>query len=158
MTVRTWDKEVARERIEALRDVPGATLPMLNALQEEFGYVDEEAIPIIADVLNLSRAEIVGVVHFYHDYRHAPPGRHIFKVCHAEACQSMGCEALVEYLEQRLGVAVGETTLDGSITLDAVYCLGNCALSPAVMIDGNLHGRVTPERANTLIAETRRQG
>jgi formate dehydrogenase subunit gamma len=156
LTTTTWNTEVARERIESLRHLPGATLPILNALQEEFGYIDDAAIPLIADALNLSRAEVVGVVHFYHDYRHAPPGRHIMKVCRAEACQSMGCDALVDYLQERLGVQLGGTTIDGSITLEPVFCLGNCALSPAVMIDGNLHGRVSTERADALIAETRR--
>lgn len=131
-------------------------LPILNALLEEFGYIDDEVIPLIADALNLSRAEVVGVVHFYHDYRHTPPGQHILKVCRAEACQAMAGDALAAYLEQRLGVEMGGTTIDGSITLEPVYCLGNCALSPAIMVDGALHGRVTPERADALITQVRR--
>jgi formate dehydrogenase subunit gamma len=126
-------------------------LPILHALQEEFGYVDDEAIPLIADALNLSKAEVVGVVHFYHDYRHEAPGRHILKVCRAEACQSMGCESLVRHLQSKLATAMGETTADGAFSLDTVYCLGNCALSPAVMLDGRLYGKVTHERIDTLL-------
>jgi formate dehydrogenase subunit gamma len=126
-------------------------LPILHALQEEFGYVDDEAIPLIADALNLSKAEVVGVVHFYHDYRHEAPGRHILKVCRAEACQSMGCESLVRHLQSKLGAVMGETTADGAFSLDTVYCLGNCALSPAVMLDGRLYGKVTHERLDALL-------
>jgi formate dehydrogenase subunit gamma len=126
-------------------------LPILHALQEEFGYVDDEAIPLIADALNLSKAEVVGVVHFYHDYRHEAPGRHILKVCRAEACQSMGCESLVRHVTSKLGAGMGETTADGAFSLDTVYCLGNCALSPAVMLDGRLYGKVTHERIDTLL-------
>jgi formate dehydrogenase subunit gamma len=157
VTSSTWDIEVARERIEALKDLPGAALPILNALQDEFGYIDDAAIPLIADALNLSRAEIVGVVHFYHDYRHAPPGRHILKVCRAEACQSMACEALVEHIESSLGVIMGETTADRGFTLENVYCLGNCALSPAVMLDGRLYGRVSPARIDAIVASVEGQ-
>ena len=137
MTVRAWDEELALARIRELQSLPGAMLPILHALQEEFGYVDDAAVPLIAEALNLSRAEVVGVVYFYHDFRHAPPGRHVLQVCRAEACQAMGCEALVEHMQTRLGVAMGETTADGAITLETVYCLGNCALSPAVMLDGD---------------------
>ena len=153
MSPAVWDEETARRRIEELKDLPGATLPMLHALQDEFGYVDEAAIPLIADALNLSRAEVVGVLHFYHDYRKEPPGRHILKVCRAEACQSMGCEALVEHIESTLGARMGETSRDGAFSLDTVYCLGNCALSPAVMLDGLLHGRVSPSRFDAIVEQ-----
>jgi formate dehydrogenase subunit gamma len=153
VTTSSWDIEVAKERIEALKDLPGAALPILNALQAEFGYVDDAAIPLIADALNLSRAEVVGVVHFYSDYRHEPPGRHIVKVCRAEACQSMGCDALVGHVEASLGAAMGETTANGTFTLEDVYCLGNCALSPAVMIDGRLYGRVSASKFDALVAQ-----
>jgi len=151
MTTQTWDADRALERIRALADLPGAMLPVLHALQEEFGYVDPEAIPLIADALNVSRAEVVGVIHFYHDFRETPPGRHLLQVCRAEACQSMGCEALVEHVEQRLGVSLGETTPDGAFTTDTVYCLGNCSLSPSVLLDGFIFGRVTPDLADRLI-------
>jgi formate dehydrogenase subunit gamma len=151
VTTQTWDEAVALERIGALKDLPGAMLPILHALQEEFGYIDDAAIPLIADALNLSRAEVVGVAHFYHDYRHEPPGRNILKVCRAESCQSMGCEALVSHIESSLSATMGQTTADGAVSLETVYCLGNCALSPAVMLNGRLHGRMTPERMDSLI-------
>jgi formate dehydrogenase subunit gamma len=156
-TARTWDTEVAQARISELASLPGALLPILNALQDEFGYVDDAAVPPIAETLNISRAEVVGVLYFYHDYRHTAPGQHVLKVCRAEACQSMGSESLVDYLQGRLGVAMGETTLDGSITTENVYCLGNCALSPAVMLDGDLHGRVSNDTAEHLIRAVRRR-
>ena len=158
MTTSTWDTELARERIEALKDLPGATLPILNALQAEFGYIDDAAVPLIAEALNLSRAEVVGVVYFYQDYRHAPPGKHILKVCRAEACQSMGCDALVEHVESSLGASMGETTANGAFTLENVFCLGNCALSPAVMLDGRLYGRVSPARIDAIVAQVEAAG
>jgi formate dehydrogenase subunit gamma len=158
VTTSTWDTELARERIEALKDLPGATLPILNALQAEFGYIDDAAVPLIAEALNLSRAEVVGVVYFYQDYRHAPPGKHILKVCRAEACQSMGCDALVEHVESSLGASMGETTANGAFTLENVFCLGNCALSPAVMLDGRLYGRVSPARIDAIVAQVEAAG
>ena len=157
MTTSTWNEERALEHIRALQELPGAALPILNALQEEFGYIDDAAIPLIAEALNLSRAEVVGVVHFYHDYRHEPPGRHVLKICRAESCQAMGCEALVEHLQGSLGAKLGETTADGAISLDTVYCLGNCALSPAVMLDGRLHGRMTQSRLDSLVGQAKAQ-
>lgn len=147
-----WDIEQARLTIDALASMPGALLPILHALQAEFGYVPDEAIPLVAGALNLSRAEVVGVLHFYRDFRTTPGGRHTMQVCRAEACQSVGADALAAHVETRLGVPMGETTEDGAVTLRAVYCLGNCALGPAVMVDGRLHGRVTPERFDTLLA------
>lgn len=158
VTPRSWNADEAKEIISQHRELPGAMLPVLHALQDAFGYVDGAAIPVIAEALNVSRAEVHGVISFYHDYRPAPAGRHVLKVCRAEACQSMGCNALVDHLEESLGVALGGTTKDGSVTLEAVYCLGNCALSPAIMLDGKLHGRVTPARAERLLSEARRRG
>src|SRR6185295_13153892 len=136
-----WDPELALARIRELEQLPGALMPMLHALQDEFGYVHAEAVPLLADVLNLSRAEIHGVISFYHDFRHDAPGRHVMKLCRAEACQSMGCERLIDHVEKRLKVQLGETTADHEFTIEQVFCLGNCALSPAVMLDGELHGR-----------------
>ena len=150
-----WNVEVAQGLIEEQLGLKGPMLPILNALQEKFGYVDDAAIPLIAEALNLSRAEVVGVVHFYHDYRHAPPGRHILKVCRAESCQSMGCDALVGHIESSVGAAMGETSGDGAVSLESVYCLGNCALSPAVMLDGRLYGRVSPARIDGLLSDAR---
>jgi len=152
----TWDADRALSRIRALEHLPGALLPILHALQEEFGYVDKAAIPLVADALNLSQAEVHGVISFYHDFREAPPGRHILRICRAEACQSMGCETLVQHVESRLGVKVGQTTDDGSFTVEAVYCLGNCALSPSAMLDGKPYGRVSPQVADFLINAARR--
>lgn len=157
----TWDADRALARIRDLQHLPGALLPILHALQEEFGYIDESAVPVVADALNLSHAEVHGVITFYHDFRHTQPGRHTLQLCRAESCQSMGCEKLVEHLENRLGVKIGNahgnTTPDGSFTLRPVYCLGNCALSPAAMLDGKPYGRVTPEIADFLIDDVRRR-
>lgn len=138
--------------------MPGALLPILHALQEEFGYVDRAAIPVIADALNISQAEVHGVISFYHDFRHEPPGKHILRLCRAEACQAMGCETVVRHVEERLGVGLGETTHDNAFTLEAVFCLGNCALSPSVMLDGELYGRVSVDVADLLIEDARRRG
>jgi formate dehydrogenase subunit gamma len=153
----SWNAEEADEIIAQHRDRPGALLPLLHALQDAFGYVDAAAIPAIAAALNISRAEVHGVISFYHDYRDVPPGQHVLKVCRAEACQSMGCNALIDHLEESLGVELGNTTKDGAVTLEAVYCLGNCALSPAMMLDGKLYGRVTPARAERLVMDARRR-
>jgi|SRR5579862_1359976 formate dehydrogenase subunit gamma len=155
-TPKAWDPDRALTLIKELDSAPGALLPILHTLQDEFGYVDKAAIPMIADALNLSHAEVHGVISFYHDFRHAPAGKHVLKMCRAEACQSMGCENTIRHVEHRLGVRLGETTGDRGFTLDAVYCLGNCALSPAVMLDGKLYGRVSREVADFLIDSAQR--
>jgi formate dehydrogenase subunit gamma len=152
----SWDSDRAIAKIREFEHLPGALLPMLHALQEEFGYIDSAIVPLVAETLNLSKAEVHGALSFYHDFRESPPGRHVLRICRAEACQSMGCEALVQHLEKRLGIRVGETTADGSFTLGAVYCLGNCALSPSAMLDGKPFGRVSPEVADFLIDSARR--
>jgi formate dehydrogenase subunit gamma len=151
------DTARALERIHELEHLPGALLPILHALQEEFGYVDEAAVPLMAEALNISQAEVHGVVSFYHDFRRTPPGKHVLRMCRAEACQSMGCGALIEHVEKRLGIKLGETTADGGLTLEQVFCLGNCALSPAVMLDGQPYGRVSASVADALI-DTARSG
>jgi len=150
-----WDPTRAETIATSLAKLPGACLPILHALQEEFGDIHKDAIPIVAEVLNLSRAEIVGVVNFYHDFRQEPAGQHVVRVCRGEACQSMGSDALVEHLTTSLSAGIGETSADGAVSLAAAYCLGNCALSPALMVDGKLHGRVTPERATRLLASSK---
>ena len=134
-----------------LRTMPGGLLPILHAVQEQLGYVPPESVPRIAESLNLSRAEVHGVVSFYHDFRSEPPGRHVIKVCRAESCQSLGAEALLAGACQRLGVEGHGTSADGAVTIEPVYCLGNCALSPAVMVDRNVYGRVSPERLDTML-------
>jgi formate dehydrogenase subunit gamma len=135
-----------------LASLPGALLPILHAVQDQLGFVPPAVLPRIADALNLTRAEVHGVVTFYHDFRSAPPGRAVLKVCRAESCQAMGCENLERRLRDVHGVPVGTTAADGSLTVAAVYCLGNCALSPAVMLDGRLHGRVSEQRLDQLLA------
>ncbi len=152
-----WDPEKASSRIKALEKLPGALLPILHALQEEFGYIDKAAIPMIAKALNISQADVHGTISFYHDFRHEPPGRHVLKMCRAEACQSMGCEKVIQHVEQKLGIRLGQTTADGSFTVDQIFCLGLCAMSPAVMLDGKPYGRVTPEVADSLIDSQRRR-
>lgn len=149
----------ARQTIENVlaerRGMPGALLPVLHGVQDALGFVPEAAIPIIADGLNLSIADVHGVVTFYHHFRTTRPGRHTLQICRAEACQSMGAEALERHAKQRLGIDYHQTTADGAISLEPVYCLGNCACSPAVMIDGQLHGRVSPERLDALVGKAR---
>lgn len=148
-----FDEDLVRAAALALKDLDGPLLPILHALQDRFGFIDSRALPIIAEVLNLSRAELQGVVGFYHDFRAAPAGRHVIKICRAEACQAMGCETLVAALEARFGIKMGETTPDRRVTLETVYCLGNCALSPAALVNGTLRGRLTADRAAALVDE-----
>ena len=133
--------------------VPGPLLLVLHAVQRRLGFVPEDAIPYIAERLNLSRAEVHGVVSFYHHFRRTAPGRHLVQVCRAESCQAMGAEHLAQHARQRLGIQFHETTPDGAFSLEPVYCLGNCACSPAVMIDEELFGRVSPDQFDALLAE-----
>ena len=132
---------------------PGPLLEILHAIQDELGFVPAAAVPQLADALNLSRAEIHGVISFYHHFREHAPGRYVVQLCRAEACQSMNARALEEFVRARLRIGFGETTTDGRVTLEAVYCLGNCACAPAMMVNGELHGRVTPERVGELARE-----
>lgn len=151
-----FDASKARDIVAAHRHLKGAMLPVLQALQDAFGYIDERAEPIVAELLNLTRAEVHGVVTFYHDFRRKPAGRHVLRLCRAEACQSAGGEALAATAEAELGVSCGDTTADGAATLEAVYCLGLCALAPAAMIDGRPVGRLDEERLDLLLREARR--
>ncbi len=132
---------------------PGPLLEILHEVQGAFGFIPEAAIEPIASGLNLSRAEVHGVVTFYHYFREHPAGRHTLEICRAEACQSMHSEVLIEHAKKRLGVDFHGTTADGKLSLLPVYCLGNCACSPAVMIDGELHGRVSPQKLDELLTE-----
>lgn len=132
---------------------PDALMEILHDLQHELGSVPEAALPALAKALNLSRAEVYGVVSFYHDFRHTPAGRHVVKVCRAESCQAMGARELAAAAQQALQVGFGETTSDGAITLEAVYCLGNCHLSPNIMVDGKTIGRVDVEKFGRIAAE-----
>jgi formate dehydrogenase subunit gamma len=139
---RTWDDTEASGIIAGLQDIDGAALPILHALQEAFGHVPAEAVPMVAAALNLSRADVHGIVSFYHDFRRHKPGRHVLRLCRAEACQSVGAEALAAHCRQRLGIAWHGTTADGAVTLEPVFCLGLCASGPAAMLDGEPLGRL----------------
>jgi formate dehydrogenase subunit gamma len=130
---------------------PDELLEIFHALQHEFGYVPEQVLPAIATALNRSRAEVYGVLSFYHDFRRTPPGRHVVKICRAEACQAMHTDKICAHAEEKLGTRFGETSLDGGYSLDAVYCLGNCALSPAMLVDGDLFGCLDEKRFDAII-------
>ncbi len=151
------ESETVLRIVADMKGRPGPLLEVLHGIQAALGYVPSGAVPLVADGLNLSRAEVHGVVTFYHYFRHTAPGKHTVSLCRAEACQSMGADALAEHAKRRLGVDFHETTPDGQFSLDPVYCLGNCACSPAAMIDGRLIGRVTPERFDRLISERERK-
>lgn len=142
--------------INEMRTLEGPMLPILHEIQAEFGYVPQECLPVIARELNLSRAEVHGVVTFYHDFRDHPAGRHVLKLCRAEACQSMGADAIAERVKALLGIDFHQTTLDGAVTLEPVYCLGLCSCGPSAMLDGEVHGRLDTEAAGELVQEARR--
>lgn len=139
--------------IAAHRHRAGALLPLLHAVQDALGFVPPGALPLIARALNLSRAEVHGVVSFYHHFRTHPPGRHLLRLCRAEACQSMGADQLAEAVQRDLGIPFGGTSTDGRVTLEPVYCLGNCACAPAVMLDGQVHGRMSASAVTALLKE-----
>lgn len=147
--------EATRDEVLAIvdrhRDRPGPLIEILHAVQDTLGCVPAEAVPLIAGALNLSRAEVHGVVSFYHHFRSAPRGRRVLRLCRAEACQSMNGRALEKHAMRSLGIGFGETTPDGGLTLEAVYCLGLCACSPAAMLDQEVHGRLTPDRLDELL-------
>ena len=132
---------------------PDELIEILHDVQSALGFVPDGVVPVLAHALNLSRAEVHGVVTFYHDFRAKPAGQHVLKLCRAEACQSMGGEGLVAHAEARLGIACGETSVDGRVTLEPVYCLGLCATAPSAMIDGRVVGRMTSERLDALLKE-----
>ena len=158
MTMQQQGSDVAARTaaiIDEMKDLEGPLLPILHGVQKEFGHVPQEALEVIAKALNLSKAEVHGVVTFYHDFRREPAGRHVLKLCRAEACQSMGGDALHEKLQRLLGIGFGETAKDGSVTLEAVYCLGLCACSPSAMLDGEVIGRLDETRIAELAAEVR---
>jgi len=143
------------EVVEALKGLEGPLLPILHGIQEEFGYVPAESLPVIASALNLSRAEVYGVVSFYHDYRGHPAGRHVLKLCRAEACQSVGAEAIADRVTQLLGIGFHETAKDGSVTLEPVYCLGLCACAPSAMLDGKVIGQLDAGKIDDIVEAVR---
>ncbi|HEY3511780.1 NAD(P)H-dependent oxidoreductase subunit E [Kribbella sp. NPDC051137] len=144
-----------REIATELAGLRGPLLPILHAVQEELGYVDQPDVAVIADVLNLAVAEVHGVVTFYKDFRRLPAGRTTVSICQAEACRSIGAVALAEHARRSVGCSFGETTADGRLTLEEIYCFGNCALGPAVQVAGRLYGKVTPARLDALLGEAR---
>jgi formate dehydrogenase subunit gamma len=151
-----WNETRGAEIIAEHANQEGAALVILHALQGAFGYVPEAAIPMVAQALNLSRAEVHGVFTFYHDFRHKPAGRHVLKLCRAEACQAAGGDALAARAEAKLGVSLGNTTADDRVTLEPIYCLGLCATAPSAMLDGRLVGRLDAKRLDALVAEAQR--
>lgn len=147
-----YDPAIASEIIAGFDAKPEMLVQILHAFIDRYGYISETAIRQLADELNLSRAEVHGVVSFYHDFRKAPAGRRIVKICQAESCQAMGSRQLTAHAEKSLGVALNHTRDDGEVTLEAVYCLGNCACSPAVMVDERVYGRVDADRLDSILA------
>jgi formate dehydrogenase subunit gamma len=136
-----------------LKDKAGALLPILHAIQDALGYIPPDSVPDIASALNLSRAEVHGVISFYHYFRDTPAGKHTIHLCRAESCQAMGSEVLEHHVKATLGIDYHETTADGQFSLEPVYCLGNCACSPAMQIDKDIYGRVTADSFDAAITE-----
>ena len=143
--------ETATGIVERLGALEGPLLPILHAIQDEFGYLPPVCVPVIAKGLNLSRAEVQGVISFYPLFKSKPPGRRVVAICRAEACQAMGGGALEAHAKSTLGIGFGETSADGEVTLEPIYCLGNCACPPSIMVDGELHSRVDARNFDALI-------
>jgi formate dehydrogenase subunit gamma len=155
-TYEPWSAERTAQIVSEHRGTEGPLLPILHAIQHAFGHVPQDSVPIIAEALNLSRAEVHGVVTFYHDFKPEPQGRRVLKLCRAEACQAAGGDALAARAQSRLGVDFGDTTADGRVTLEPVYCLGLCSVSPAAMLDGQIVARLDEKKLDALLAETDR--
>jgi formate dehydrogenase subunit gamma len=145
-----WSPEIIRQEVAALQHKPGALLPILHAIQNRIGYVPEGAVPIIAEMLQQTRADIHGVISFYHHFRTQPAGSNLLEVCRAEACQARGGRALERHVQKRLGVGYHGTTADNEFTLEPVYCLGNCACGPSIRVNNETIGRVTPQKFDEL--------
>ena len=154
-SLTTAQRTAVLEACARLKALPGALLPILHAVQKALRFVPKDAVPLIARELNLSVAEVHGVVSFYHYFLQERPGRQVVHLCRAEACQALGSVALEAHVKATLGVDYHGTTRDGAITLEPVYCLGNCALGPSMMIDEQLHGRITPDRFDALMTQSR---
>jgi formate dehydrogenase subunit gamma len=148
-----WNSDLALEVIKPHIGRDGALLPILHDLQVTFGWIPEPAVPLVAEALNLSRAEVHGVVTFYHDFRREPAGRHVLKICRAEACQAAGGEALAARAEAKLGLTFGSTSVNQGVTLESIYCLGLCATAPSAMLDGRVVGRLDEGRLDALLSE-----
>jgi formate dehydrogenase subunit gamma len=150
-----WNADVASDIIRPYVGTDGPLLPLLHEVQETFGHIPEAIVPMIGEALHLSRAEVHGVVTFYHDFRKKPAGRHVLKICRAEACQAAGGDAVAARAESTLGLAMGDTSADGRVTLEPIYCLGLCATAPSAMLNGRVVGRLDEARIDALVAETR---
>jgi formate dehydrogenase subunit gamma len=148
---KTYDKAIATEIINSFGAKAELLVQILHAFVDRYSYISEAAMRQIADELNISRADVHGVVNFYHDFRTTPPGRRVVKICQAEACQSMGSRELTAHAEKTVGVTLNNTTANGDVTLEPVYCLGNCACSPAVMVDNKVYGRVDNDKFDRLL-------
>lgn len=146
-----WDETAARRMIAPCASLKGGLMEALHALQHAFGHIPAESYALLGDMFNLSRAEVYGVKSFYGDFRTAPPGNHVIEICQAESCQARGSRTLTRHVEKLLGIRLGETTVDGQVTLEPVYCLGNCAVSPNITLDGKLHGRMSAQRLDQLV-------
>ncbi len=158
MTARpAFDIEFARELIGRRRSTPGAALPILHDLQRQFGYIDDAAVALLADALNISKAEALGVVSFYHDFRRSPVDGRVLKMCRAKLCQAMGCEDLVAHLASRHGIVPDDAQAGEGLHVETVYCLGNCALSPAALLDTEPVGRLDRDRLDAIVASAKRQ-
>ena len=157
MSQSDCDKNAVTQVIDSLKDKPGAMLPILHGIQDTLGYIPKGSVPLIASALNVSRAEVHGVITFYHYFRESAPGKHTIHVCRAESCQAMNGAELETHAKAKLGIDYHETTQDGNFSLEPVYCLGNCGCSPAVSIDGEVYGRVSPERFDEILDEVRAQ-
>ena len=155
MSGRTaFDADLARTLIDRKRAMRGAMLPILHDLQDEFGYIDERAVPLIAEALNISKAETLGVISFYHDFRRSPADGRVLKLCRAESCQAMGCEELVAHLADRHGIKADDEDGHAGLRVESVYCLGNCALSPSALLDGAPIGRLDRDRIDAIVADS----
>jgi formate dehydrogenase subunit gamma len=151
-----WNRDTALAIVREHRGMDGAALPILHALQDAFGFIHEDAVLLVAEELNLTRAEVHGIVTFYHDFRSEPAGRHVLKLCRAEACQSMGADRLAAHAQAKLGTRWGDTTRDGAVTVEPVFCLGLCACAPSAMIDGRVVGRLDEKRLDALLDGVKR--
>ncbi len=145
-----WTPDMIRQEVLTLKHKPGALLPILHAIQDRFGYIPKDAVPIIAEELQQTRADVHGVISFYHLFRSQPPGSHVVQVCRAEACQAQGGRALERHIQDKLGVDYQHTSADYEFTLEPVYCLGNCACGPSISIDNKVYGRMSPQKFDQL--------
>lgn len=150
-STKQWDVAAVRQVIQSQKSMPGAMLPILHGIQDVVGYIPSDAVPMIAEELNVSRAEVHGVITYYHHFRQHPAGKHLVQICRAEACQARGADALVAHAKSALGCDFHQTTPDGEVTLEPAYCLGHCAVGPNIAIGDALHARITPQRFEALI-------